>query len=569
MAGTTDCRLSRREYTSRVRCAGVLVVHLGCSDGPAVVTKNPTEPHVFVSGECVAGETRCTIDGLREACEGRHWGAAELCPAGETCDPQLGTACVDRICVPDTIGCDGWTRIIKCNHYGTSRVTVHECVQDQYCEGGECITQCDTADDEHYPLGCRYYAVPLDGQDIDGGATVFEIAVVNPSDSWPADVTIETEDCVTGEWLPAESVGLAPLAGHIFASTDVAPEGSAWRGCAATRVQSSRPVFAYQHNGVNGTMSSGSASLLVAATALLSNESNYAITQSANDLGNSLVTIVGAEDGGSVTIRVTANTVPGPGVDALTAGQTAEYALDEGDVVTLASDTGDLTGTFVSGATPFALFAHHEEGIEEQMLPVLHWGRGFVASPARRTDYVPSDETLWRIFALEDDTTVTFDGVCDGLPANVTLGAGEIYDVQITSACEFYLEADRLVYVMQIVLSREGSAGDPAMITVAEVESWRDEYLLPPALGTMEETASLVRTAGSDVSWDGTSLPGPWSDIDSNGDFQSFQTPAMPGVVSATGDTEGYGFVLSVLGGPDATYGYLAGYSWASIKGPD
>jgi IgGFc binding protein len=234
--------------------------------------------------------------------------------------------------------------------------------------------------------------------------------------------------------------------------------------------------------------------------------------------------------------------------------------LDEGEALTLASSVGDLSGTFIESWNTFAVFAHHEAGIEEQMLPLVGWGTEFAASAAVRADEQAEDQVLWRMLASQDETMLEFDAECsDWAVDSAALNTGQIFDVTLPSSCRFWVSANFPVFIVQIALPRIGSASDPAMIALRAVNQWSERYVLPSSPPAAIETALLVRPAGIEVSWNGIAPSGVWLSV-GTGDWQSLATAVTSGILEIFFDHPS--LTVSVLGTTgDATYGYVPAYN--------
>jgi hypothetical protein len=91
----------------------------------------------------------------------------------------------------------------------------------------------------------------------------------------------------------------------------------------------------------------------------------------------------------------------------------------------------------------------------EAMLPLGYWNRKYVAAAlppqAGTCDTLlgTTDASIWRVMAAVSGTEVRFFGPpAAGLPATITLNAGEIYEAIVPNV-SFTVEADQPVMVMQ------------------------------------------------------------------------------------------------------------------------
>lgn len=525
-----------------------------CADGAA------WEPSGTCDGECdaaagrCAGETcdagsRCADDGRIEVCEPDvgGWLQPAACADGYTCDPDIGSDCAPVICAPGARACDGESAV-ECNARGTAAALVEPCDGDGLvCRDGACFALCDLAADDHAVAGCLAFGVDLDQRDgttggkFGGGSPEdsnnFSLSFVNPHESRVATVTVDR--AAGGEWAVegTTSVPAQGMATLTFGDTHV--EGSGLASGAAYRIRGDIPVYSFQFNS---TIAGGKMSFSSGASALLSKASllpcggattrYYTVSLPANEYGTAGLTIVGTEGATGVIVRSTASIDAGPGVEAFSAGGSAGFTIDEGDVLALSTSAGDPTGTFVESDRPVAVFSHHEDGLagtcgdlgglcesgygpdgfEEQMLPVSSWGKRFVALGAREGASVPypAHETIWRIVAAEDDTIVEFEPgpLTSGLPAGpLALGAGEFADLHPSASGDaqpsLLCESNRPVFLaaFESYLS-VAYEGDPALVTVIPVEQWPRRFAFRTWLG-LQEQARMVVPPGASVTLGG------------------------------------------------------------------
>lgn len=572
----------------------------GACDAASAACENPS---------CDDGDRQCGDAGTLIECAGGvgGWRNPTACPAGYLCDPTMGNECVPVVCSAGGTSCGDGNTVLLCNDLGTGSEIIETCTGTTKCWEGSCLEPCEIAESERSFIGCLYYGADMDNEDYYDGLD-YDVVVANVDPERTATVTVSRRSCSSGEWSPVSggTATLTPGDSFAFLFGDTHLEGSGLQACGAYKVESTVPIVAYQFNAAIEAGSdtfSANASTLYPKSALegcAGSSQYYVMTRPAAGGGTSNVTILGTEDATTVNVRAGAAVAAGGGVGAIAAGDSDAFEIDEGDVLQLASSSGDMTGTFVDADKPIAVFGTHEtaqvvsggyggfDGIEEQMMPLSTWGKRFVAAPlvSLGGGFGGVQPTSWKIMAAEDDTTVTFDpqADCSGLPPSdsVTIAtAGQFAEFLTQNAsaadpCEFMITSDKPVFIVQFSLWDSGMQGDPAMVTLVPIEQWLSRYtFLAPDY--FVDRIRLVRHTASDVLLNGVSVTGAWAPIGSDGDFESLPVAEGAGfangsnVVEATcaGPKEECGVLLSIEGdGAGCHYGYIGGLNLACIYDP-
>ncbi len=517
-------------------------------------------------GECEEGQWRC-------------WGAAyQECQDGTWQNAHCDGVCVEdlgcTLCRPGERYCDGDT-VMECSDDGMSAEVITECDPDEgyNCSGGFCQNACDEALENRSNLGCEYWAVDLDnaennisipgmpdiGDNAAGGQ--FAVAVANPDPHLSAHVTAEINTAPYGEEPTPEIVAEVDVApgelqilelprrdadgDNITTHTDDGPQ--TWVSSRAFRITSTLPVVAYQFNTLDQRFSND-ASLLLPTSGLDTHHIvlSYPPANAVRVPGFSIppsrgyVTVVGTQEGTTVTVVPTCRTFAGGDVPQLQAGDEYTVTLGPFDMLNLETDTvtlgeaargnyPDLTGTIVTSDRPVAVFSGTDlsvvapenapddddsccaEHLESQILPTSAMGQRFVVSrsPARSRSTPEVDK--YRVLAVVDGTEVTTN--LSGPAASFTLNRGESF--QFDSNRPFILEtnADHPVHVGQFMISQgyvtDHVIGDPSFLMFPAVEEWRGTYIFTTGRGFSEDYAVIAMPEDAAVTLDELNVPNP------------------------------------------------------------
>ncbi|MFT3770189.1 MAG: IgGFc-binding protein [Minicystis sp.] len=265
------------------------------------------------------------------------------------------------------------------------------------------------------------------------------------------------------------------------------------------------------------------------------------------------VTITATQDNTTITVESKADVRAGPGVNALSAGQTGTYKLDAGGVLQLASGnapaaetpqsgkpcindpiqgviycpsapTLDLTGSHIKADKPINVIGGHDctfvpysnfacDHIEESLFPVETLGKDFIVTAPVSVGSIESppaqaDNMFVRILSAAANNQITFD---PPLHSKVTLGAGEWIEIGPVTQ-DFRVIATDKVMVGQYMVGEnfaggQATAGDPSLSMAIPTEQYRVEYtFLAPSTYTYN-VVNVVTKTGSKISIDGSAIP--------------------------------------------------------------
>ncbi len=441
---------------------------------------------------------------------------------------------------------------------------------------------CAIAEDVASAVGCLFFS--LDNNNLSSGETQpWGIIVSNVQDDDPAEVVVEIKQ--GNNWAPvAGPQQIAPLDSYVFTPPDNHQEGSGLKVGGAYRVTSDVPVVAYEFNPIDGENSfTTDASLLypVASYDYIYQVLGYEVT-----IGYpSYVVIIGAVDGTSVEVTPPVATIAGPGIPAGSPGVPFMLDLDEGDVAQIAAQTDSLTGMqiltdedhpvgVISGTECTNTGAGACDHMEEMLAGVRLWGVEFVASrmPIRQVN--DPEETIWQIYASEDDTVVTLDADQDvtGLPPGpINLNKGDYVEFWATGSVanpgDFHIEADKPISVMSYLIGINDGDGDPAMLLMSPVQQYLPRYVVLVPGTWINDYLVLTRFAGAQIEVDGVVVPDNEFIPVGDGDYEVARVLTPDGV--HTVDGLGDPCSVSVVGFDSYdSYAYFGGVG-TSVINPD
>ncbi|MFU8804699.1 MAG: IgGFc-binding protein [Bradymonadaceae bacterium] len=496
-------------------------------------------------------------------------------------DSQVGE------CVPGVRACKDPVTFHTCNAEGTGYQGEQSCPDEMICEVGGCTTICDLGGKGPSYIGCEYWTVDLDQYpDPTSNPSADEIphAVVisNPGDHL-ATLTFESRAVGVTINIADPTVPPGEARAFVMPRLDVSGTGITQN---AIHIRSSMPVIAHQFNPFhNENVYSNDASLLLPVSALgkeyfVMNWPTQVLPcvnpQFCFPSQHAYVTIVATAPGDtSVLVNSRANIAAGDGINEFPPGIARNFVLRQGDVLnleahgSLGSPENDLTGTFVAGDQPIAVFAGHEQAVigdnseqgtccadhlEQQLFPLESWGQHYVAtfSPGRG---IKKDH--WRILAGEDNVTITTNPPQPGAN-NVVLQRGEF--VKFYSDQSFEVNGTGKILVGQFLVSQEQTSevtGDPAFILSVPVERFRDDYYLLTPTGYSSDYVVIIRAVGESVTLDGVVVPHESFAPVGSGAYEISTQSVQPGLHILKGEEVfgiiAYGFNRAV------SYGYPGG----------
>ncbi len=283
--------------------------------------------------------------------------------------------------------------------------------------------------------------------------------------------------------------------------------------------------------------------------------------------------VVATKDETNITISPSDITESGKGSTS-----TINVQLNAGDTYLVQSreESGDLTGSYVEGDQPFALFAGNSwaevpvgcgarDNLLEQMIPISTWGKQFLTVPSAQVNY-----DVFRILAAEDNTNIVVQGTGD---QEYNLDKGEF--VEYTERSATYIRSNKPIMVVQYLVGSQCSGhvyGDPSMVVLNTVEQTRDTVtLFNSSFESIVENFINVITRTIDVDlveFDGILLKDQgivFTPVGTNGQFSYARVPVEAG--SHTIISDGCGVIATAYGyGEVESYAYSGGASFSTIN---
>lgn len=482
------------------------------------------------------------------ACGSDRTGFGNDPPPGGLGTPGLvgPNKCVDgRTCVgTDIYACDGDQKLGE---------RLGECVGgDEACIDGKCQAGCAALDQSPSNVGCEFWAVDLDNTvdpvpNGNAAGAPWGIVIANPGGA-PADVTIEQNDAEPGQprqvtlvqqlTIPSGQVQTVTMPtrevdGSLLGNNEGAGTVLSSR---AFKVSSTAPVVVYQLNALAQAFSNDG-SLLIPRGGLglvhrvLSYPTAYPAQQPFIGARRAYVTVVGTQEGTTVTITTSTPTLEAPGFPALARGGEVTVTVGPFDVFNLESngEPGDFTGTTVVADKPVAVFTGTEmsvvptagtnlptvggggtcclDHLEEQLFPVESYGKRFVIphSAVRSMGGVIEPDVI-RFLGVASEATVKtnlqapFD--------SFTLAPGQM--VETYAQKDFVVDSSEPIAIAQILVAQEWISGppigDPSLTIFPSVDQYRRNYLFSVPTSWATNAVVVSMPVGAKITIDGIGL---------------------------------------------------------------
>jgi hypothetical protein len=471
------------------------------------------EGPVFI---CDPGETQCAEDNefVLETCAptGLKWDQSD-CAVHQACNPCFGDSADDCVAA--------------------------------------CVGPCEQLANQPSSEGCSFYATSM----YQAGQTTPEppddaIVVGNPDSELSAIVQLY--------WVPEGSnieepvddpVELMPGDSHVFRLpaelTEYSEITSRYRSGVVHHVVSDLPIVAYLHSPYEGTSTNGS-SLLLPEHVMTG---NYVIYGGAAYTAPSYFSLIALENQTTVRWRPTVNTagdeLPLPFVLGGEEGEQLLNRFDNIRIDTSAKDgqpgcVQDLSGTVIEADKPVWVvsavrgaripYCHPTMAIagcttqinsqcssgsdflQEQNLPLEYWGRKYVGahSPVRGTE-----DHYWRIYAGDDDVTITVTPPQPGTPINLA-ERGQMHELVVPNGTNLLFEGDGPFMPVQLVAGHwvANYIGSPAMVQMVPTAQFLDNYVFVTGFAYDYDYVQVIREAGSaDVMLDDDVVVTGWETI--------------------------------------------------------
>lgn len=485
---------------------------VGTDDGPLIV--------------CMPGETRCADASTLETCAatGLSW-EQSFCDANDSCMP--------------------------CS------------AEDPECTGAVCVGPCESSQDVPSSAGCSFFATGMLISASQGGSiedASDAVVLANPNTEGDATVQIYLAPKGSNVEQPVgDPILLAPGETFLFVFeedlTDNQSNGggtSKYQSGGVYHVVSDLPIIAYQHTPLT-EVGTNESSLLIPEENL---RQDYVIYNHTPYAEPGYFVVVAVENQTTVrwtpTVETAGNNLPLPFVEA---GQTGEYKLNRLDTMRIAASANlgrpecqqDLSGTVIESDKPIMVLSavvgarvpycnstgctnnpqvlesipgceppeyledlaccSTTDHIQEVNIPLDYWGKLYVGahSPLRGTE-----EHYWRVFAGDDNVTITTDPPQPGTPI-VLAKRGDYAELVLPNATSVVFEGDKPFMPVQYTTIHiyANDMGDPAMAQSIPVEQFLSRYAFVTGIGYDIHYVQVIREAGAaPVYVDGTEVGG-------------------------------------------------------------
>ncbi|MFV8753778.1 IgGFc-binding protein [Nannocystaceae bacterium ST9] len=411
-------------------------------------------------------------------------------------------------------------------------------------------------------VGCSFHANKM--QNFQEEPT--SLVVGNVSDENPATLQLYFGPPGGGEQAVGGPIMIPPGGTHEFVLNMPGEPGdvSVLRQGGAHRVESDRPVVAYQHSPISAVAHNDS-SMLIPDHAL---GQNYIVAAWSTNIGNdySYFNVVGIEENTTVEWQPRNATAAGSGVPAVGALATGMVVIGAYDMLQVTASS-DVSGTIIStsepawvvGAVPCVNIPANVtycDHIEELMLPLEYWGEQYVGAHAPQRG---NEDYWWRIYSGDDAVTITTDPPQPGTPA--LLDRGEF--IEFSTQQSFIATADGPFLPVQYLEGQDGGAGtgDPASYQMVPTEQFLPRYVFVTGTGYDENYVQITRPqGGADVLVDGAVVTGYYA----VGEFEVADWSISQGAHVAESD-DAFGVIQ--VGYTDVTsYAYPGGLRLAKIN---
>ena len=515
-----------------------------CQLGKWVVVSVCPDTHFCAAGTCIESES-CTpgeisgcysYDALKQCNLDGTGYIPFACPEGEKC---ANGKCGEFECSPGQAKCldNGVKQVCSVDGYW---MDPEPCPQGLLCVGGKCLSEClsDPKWNNSY-IGCEYWSLDLDNYHDPFSSTkpdeaLHGVMLGNPG---TAAATVTFTSFASDVDFAVQPVVVQPGDVEVVELPRMDIDGQVITD-RSVRINSNRPVVAYQFNPLDFQKAYSDDSSLLIPAEMLGKEyfvlSYPTSPLEAAPLGDfesqhGYFTVLAVEEGETkVSVRVSAVAdKPGaPEGEFLTPGGYHEFIVQQGQVINFQGDgstfmkANDLSGSHIIADRKVAVFTGHEEAVvqapgldcccaehlEEQLFPLDTWASEYVCAKARSRGG-SGDQDLWRILAGAGNTTITTIPPIAGLDGQTLAAKGDW--IEAMTAESFVVDASGPIQVAQYLSSQtctDDGVGDPALIMAVASIQFRHNYVFAAPKDYDEDYVTVVREAGSPITLDGALL---------------------------------------------------------------
>jgi len=497
-----------------------------------------------------------------------------------TTDPTTDTATTDAtttttdegpFCQPGFTQCIDDQNFETCLGDGSAFGDPEACDPDSVCISGACISECEAAIANPSSVGCSFFAAKMDNfySNVNDQAQNDSLIAGNVSSNKVVSAQLYFVPVNGNAEQPVgNAVMIQPQGTYTFTLTQAEVDSQTLlRAGGVYRLQTSRPVVAYQHSPIGATFTND-ASMLLPEHALTG---NYVVASFPALIGPypSYLTVIGVENNSTVNVEARQATAGGGGVPALAANANTNLMMNRYSMLNLVVATqqgGDISGTIISSDSPLHVMGATEcanvpngqtfycDHVEEAMLPLEYWGEEYVGAHASARS--GNEKYHWRVYSGEDGVTINTTPAQPGFP--IMLNKGQFHQFQANPAPNnsFVITGDGPFMPVQYLEGQTGggNTGDPSMIQSVPTEQYLDAYAFVTGTGYTVHYVQVIRpNGGAEVFIDGNMVGGYYA----VGNYQVADVATTQGAHFANSDQP---FGIIQVGYTDATsYGYPGG----------
>lgn len=422
--------------------------------------------------------------------------------------------------------------------------------EDPECTGAVCAGPCESSQDVPSSAGCSFFATGMLINSSGGTIEAASDAVVLANSNTEGDATVQIFLAPKGsnvEQPVGDPILLAPGETFLFVFdedlTDNQSNGtgtSKYQSGGVYHVVSDLPIIAYQHTPLT-EVGTNESSLLIPEENL---RQDYVVYNHTPYAEPGYFVVVAVENQTTVrwwpTVETAGNNLPLPFVEV---GEMGEYTLNRLDTMRIAASANldrpeceqDLSGTVIESDKPIMVLSAvvgarvpycnstgctdnppalvsvagceapdylesleccgTTDHIQEVNIPLDYWGKTYVGahSPLRGTE-----EHYWRVFAGDDNVTITTDPPQPGTPI-VLDKRGNYADLVVPNATSIVFQADKPFMPVQYtaIHNLANDIGDPAMAQSIPVEQYLSRYAFVTGIDYDLHYVQVIREAGS------------------------------------------------------------------------
>ncbi|MBA2663166.1 MAG: IgGFc-binding protein [Bradymonadaceae bacterium] len=508
---------------------------------------------------CEPNARQCVNDSVSEVCIHGIW-ERHVCPATYVCSRGH---CEATGCLANAVRCVSNNQFQACGENGEFGEAT-TCADGKACVAGECVGGCSINIKERSNLGCDYISVRHDMYTPSSGELLAHSVVVSNPGTAAATLVITSPELPN---LSFPNTRVEPLSSLVLDFPTTIPVITPGVSRRIFRIASDQPVIATQFGPLNNPgrlKESSDATLLLPVNAL--GPRYITLGWRGIQPGTAYVDIVAASPGTTNVTVTSPIKLNGGAAGSVAAGGTTVFTIHANQVLHLVDAQGssapilrDVSGIIVEGTQPIAVYTGARlvnipdgpdvilagDHIEQQMFPTDTWGTTYLGVPFESR--AAADFTIFRVLAMEDETTVTFDPPVANNTSATVLARGQFFEFKSSEPVE--VSADKPIQLGQYMIggsinpSPGPGDGDPAFVLPAAIEQYRDDYVFLVPAGYRKNFVTIMAPAAEEVVLNGTPVAAASFRTFGSGAWKFATLPITAGIHTATSN-QAFGVLL-------------------------